>query len=116
MTPTEPRVFLTQETALNVAQATRFGKLTAILPRDRRVEQAPAPVLRELRRRLATYSSDDYVLPLGSPVLIAMAVFIAAEVNSGLVNLLVFDRKLNDYYPLRLDLFDRQRLTDGDLA
>ena len=108
MTPTEPRVFLTQETALNVAQATRFGRLIALLPRDRRVEQAPAPVLRELRRKLSTYSSADYLLLLGSPVIISMALYVAAEVNSGLVNVLVFDRRLNDYYPLSLDLFDRQ--------
>lgn len=104
----EPLVYVVQETnTFSLAKATRFGFLTPVLPANRQITMNPQPVIRELKRALRNYCDSDFLLLIGDPAAIALAVFVAGEMNRGRVQLLKWDRELNDYYMLRVDLYDR---------
>lgn len=103
---TSPKVYVVQSTTLNLSKATRFGELISILPQRANITMSPAPVLRELRAKLKDFNDSDYLLPLGDPVAIALAAFVAADMNVGRVKLLKWDRELNDYYVVKADFYD----------
>ena len=102
------RVFVVQDTSLNLAKATRFGELEALLPRNITITMQPDSILAELRRRLREFTSDDYLLLTGDPLAIALAVTAAGAANEGIVTVLKWDRELGDYYPVRVDLYVQQ--------
>lgn len=106
-TPPEPRVFVTQDTSLNLAKATRFGRLISLLPRNANITLSPQPTLRELKRKLDGFGDADHLLLLGDPLAIGLAIFVAAEMNVGRVRVLKWDKEMNDYYSVAVDLFDR---------
>ena len=66
----------------------------------------PAPVIEELRRKLEDFTSDDALLLVGNPVLIGLAVAVAADYNDGQVNLLQWSGKNRKYLKVEVsDLF-----------
>lgn len=67
------------------------------------VSLTPMPVIRALRHKLRKFSDDDYILPAGDPVLIGMAVMIAADSNMGRVKVLKWDKPLNGYIVIQID-------------
>lgn len=101
------RVFVVQETDHNITSAFDYGEIKFLLPRTENVMLNPQPVIRRLRRELKDYRATDYILPLGDPAAIGIAVAVAASVTSGYVSLLKFDRQTSRYFPVRLDIFDR---------
>jgi hypothetical protein len=107
----EPTVYVVQSSSrLNLSRATRFGRLEALLPEVQNIVVSTAPCLRELRRKLKDFSDEDHLLLIGDPIAIALAVYVAAEVNNGRVNVLKFDRYIGrhgDYFKLSIDMLDR---------
>jgi hypothetical protein len=102
-----PRVFVVQETTHNITVALDYGELKFLLPMNENVMLNPQPVVRRLRRELRDYKPTDYILPLGDPVAIGVAVAVASSLTNGMVSILKFDRQTRRYFPVRLDIFDR---------
>lgn len=94
---TKPRVFVVHDTGnVNFFPAKRFGQVTVCLeghinPQDYDL------ALAELRRNLQGVSSGDYLLPIGSPLLIAAA---AAEIakRTGSLRVLQWDKLDKAYH------------------
>ncbi len=63
----------------------------------------PKPMLEAMRRKLAAFSDDDYILATGNPAAIAAAVMIASALNRGRIKLLSWDRRTKQYLALQLD-------------
>ena len=103
------RVFVVQETVLDLAKATQFGRLVALLPRHSHVSMSTQPVLRELRNKLKDFSDSDYLLPLGDPAAIVLCGLVAAENNNGRLKLLKWDGHQKSYYEVVVDVHDRPR-------
>lgn len=104
------RVYVVQETSkLNLAKASQFGTLIGLLPESTHITMSPQPVLRELRRKLKHFTDNDYLLLIGDPVAIAMAVYIASEANVGRVRCLKWDNAMKGYYTVNIDLLDRMK-------
>lgn len=90
--------------------AKKFGKLFWLL----KPSSSPfslEPVLEKLHHDLINYTDEDFLLLVGSPVLIGCAVAIAADYNNGNVNLLQWSGAKRDYIPVKVTNLYR----NGDL-
>ena len=65
-------------------------------------------VLKDLHLSLKDYSDNDYLLLIGSPVLIGFAVAIAADNNQGQIQLLQWNGDLNQYIVIKNNIFSIQ--------
>ena len=111
-----PKVYVVQESTLNLAKATRFGELIALLPGRTNIVMSPQPIIRELRKKLKDFNDEDFLLTIGDPAAIAVCSMMAAEINAGKIKLLKWDNHLKDYYVVKVDLHDRAaRETHNDI-
>lgn len=62
----------------------------------------PETLLGELHQKLKDFNEDDYLLLIGSPVLIGIAVGIAADYTDGMVNVLQWSGKAGKYIPVEI--------------
>jgi hypothetical protein len=110
------RVFVTQET-LRVNQATgelqqfpslrpaeSFGKVRCLLGWDEAMDLGPDVMVWKIRERLADFGDGDYILPLGSPMVMGLAIALAAEMNDGRVRILQWSRESGEYQVREMDL------------
>ena len=63
-------------------------------------------ILKDLKRSLQEYTSNDWLLLIGNPCLIGWAVSLAAHYNGGQVNLLQWSGKDQSYLPVQGQLYD----------
>src|SRR5262245_10918020 len=105
----DARVFVTQDTRHNVAKAQVFGRLEVLFPGESQVVNLVSqPVVRALRQKLRDYDGRrDYILPVGDPAGIGIAIAVAAEMSAGFVRILRWDRNADCYFPCDVDLRDR---------
>tara|TARA_R100000656_G_scaffold114221_1_gene86604 strand:- start:64 stop:384 length:321 start_codon:yes stop_codon:yes gene_type:complete len=100
-------VFVVQEVHnKNLLPAKKFGSLRLMLPPGNIVLSA-VPTVKRLWKALNSYTNKDYILLMGDPIAIALAGSIAAELNSGRVNYLKWDRQENQYIPLETNIHRR---------
>jgi hypothetical protein len=64
----------------------------------------PHAMLERLRDLLCDFTDDDYIVPIGNPALIGMAVLIAAECNDGRVRMLDWIKAERRYRIVDVDL------------
>lgn len=62
------------------------------------------PTIELLKKKLESFSDDDYLVPIGDPVLMCTVAAIAASVNEGRVVLLKWDRQITRYIPIRVNI------------
>lgn len=85
----------------------KFGEPIILLPA--RVNFfVTVPVVRALRDKLATFSDDDYLVPIGDPSIMGAAVAIACNINGGRAKILKWDRQYQDYIPVQLDISGKE--------
>lgn len=63
-----------------------------------------APTIQTLCQKLRTFNDDDYIVPIGDPVLMCMAAIVAAMFNEGRLKMLKWDRVIKRYVPIQLDI------------
>ena len=74
----------------------RYGELLVCLPPNVSLYM-PEVVYAALKEFMRGFTQDDYVVAIGSPVLISMASIIASKVCNGPIKLLTWDRKQSQY-------------------
>lgn len=85
--------------SINLEPAKAFGDLVIMLPPNaNRLHINPLVVA--LREQMKEFSTDDYVIAVGDPSLIAAAACIAAKKTSGLLRILKWDRQSSNYLPV----------------
>lgn len=92
-----------QVKAIDLSPAVIHGELIFLLPAGR-LPMDPTPTLVSLRRGLADFKSDDYLLLVGDPRAIAWAAAIAADQTDGQLQLLHWQR--GSYAPVRANVFE----------
>ena len=116
MSDRKPRVFVTQvpsrkdpDTQLwvptvNISSAEHYGEVVTLLPPGSQFFAA-AETTRLIKQRLheLDYQRGDFLLPLGSPVIMAVASAIAARRTNGCLNVLVWDRQTSSYVSYELE-------------
>lgn len=63
----------------------------------------PEPVVSELREKLRDFGPEDTLLLVGNPVLIGLAVAVAADYNDGSVSVLQWSGKDQRYLKVTID-------------
>lgn len=111
-----PKVFVTQVPSrkdaatqmwiptVNIAPAEQFGEVVTILPPGSQFFAA-SETTRLIKQRLheLDYQQGDYLLPMGNPVIMAVAAAVAARRSNGCLNVLVWDKHSSSYVPYELD-------------
>lgn len=103
----KPRVYITQMTNHDMAPATLYGEPIVLLTSQRDQSFTPQITLKLLRDRLKDFCDDDYLLLIGDPVAMALAVNAAAEINDGFVTVLKWSKHHNGYFPIEIDFNER---------
>jgi len=87
----------------NILSATDFGELKMILPARENMMFSPAPTVSKIKAALKDYSDDDYILCIGDPAAIGIAIHYALMANRQRVNILKWDRREYRYYPVEVE-------------
>jgi hypothetical protein len=88
---------------VNLQAAERYGEVITILPPNAN-RAAIAPLVDAMRSRLQDFTSEDWLVAVGDPSLIAAASCIAAKNAGGTLNLLKWDKLVSDYIPVKIRL------------
>ena len=78
------------------SRALRYGELVVCLPPNVSFHMT-RPIVTALRERLRDFTADDYLIAVGSPVIIAISAHIALQRTGGRLNLLSWDRREGEY-------------------
>ena len=87
---------------MDFSSATEYGELVVLLKHTQSL-LAPVPTVRKLRNDMEAFSDDDYILPVGDPVLMSTVAMIASEKNHGRVKFLKWDRQQRRYLVIQVD-------------
>jgi hypothetical protein len=92
---------------LNFGPALKYagegGKQVEVLLPTQDFVLSPAPAVAELRKKLRNFGDDDFLLLVGDPIAIGLAVKIAADANRGVVRCLRWMKTEHDYVEVRVD-------------
>tara|TARA_R110000787_G_scaffold53739_7_gene125574 strand:+ start:2772 stop:3122 length:351 start_codon:yes stop_codon:yes gene_type:complete len=98
-------VYVTQENPrVNILPAARWGDLFPLTDPYDQLNVNPARIVSQIRRNLAGYTDDDWLLCMGDPAIIGASFAIASELNQGRVGILKWDRMEKAYYPVKIAL------------
>jgi|TARA_R110002012_G_scaffold287316_1_gene479616 hypothetical protein len=102
------KVFVIQEVSkFNVISAKEYGELIPIFEEGKQIMLSPGPAIRKAKMVLKDFNDNDYLLLIGDPSMIGLACAIAAHSNRGKFNVLKYDRRTYTYYPIQIDLNER---------
>lgn len=91
-----------EPTGFDLSPAVEYGQIEVLLKHSQSL-LAPVPTVRKLREALKDFSDDDYILPVGDPVLMSTVSMIAGEMNRGRVKFLKWDRVARKYLVIQVD-------------
>ena len=98
-------VYVVQEVPkFNVLPARKYGELELMLPPGQ-ITLSAGPTVNRLKHKLRNFTDMDYLLLIGDPLAIGLAVAIASNANRGNVRLLKWDRQEKQYYSLSVNLY-----------
>ena len=64
-------------------------------------------VTRDIDTKLSNFNDEDYLLLIGDPIIIGIAIAMAGKWNQGRVKVLKWDRQEHVYYPVSLNFFEK---------
>lgn len=106
------KVYVVCETGKhNILPAADFGEINVVLPPSQsQVYFSSGPTVARMKRALAQFCDDDYLLFLGDPTAIAIMSAVAAGNNKGRFKALKWDKQETRYIPIQVDLHGRNEL------
>ena len=87
----------------DVTPAAKYGSIEVLVPGGP-VALQTEHVINSLRQKLSDFSDDDYLLCLGDPAVISVASCLCAQANHGRYTLLIWDRMVSQYVPVKITL------------
>jgi|TARA_B100000959_G_C14906929_1_gene593406 hypothetical protein len=92
---------------INIMGASSYGKLKFLLPELSQIIFSPGPLIFKLKKALTNYNKKDYLLLTGDPAIIGVACSIVSDITNGKFNLLKWDKQERRYYPIEIDLYQK---------
>lgn len=86
----------------DLSPALEYGEIEVLVSHTQSL-LAPVPTIRKLREKLENFSDDDYILPVGDPVLMSTVAMVAGDMNNGRVRFLKWDRLQRRYLTIQVD-------------
>jgi hypothetical protein len=93
---------------INIIGASEFGRLKVLLPENAQIILSAGPLVFKLKKLLTNYRSKDYLLLTGDPAIIGVACSIVSDITTGKYNLLKWDKQERRYYPIEIDLYQKE--------
>ena len=90
----------------DLTPAAEYGDIEGVMPAGSSL-LSTVPMVRTMRDRLANFSDDDYLLPVGDPSAIMAAGGIASEMKNGRGKILRWDRATRRYIVIQFDVSGR---------
>jgi ribosomal protein L37AE/L43A len=87
----------------SLTEAAVYGDMD-VLHRGNKVGLDTANIVQRFRHALRNFDDEDFILPTGDPVLIGIAIALAAKANRGKVNVLKWNRETRSYIKTELEL------------
>ncbi len=87
----------------DLTPAEAFGSVEALLSPTAKPFN-PQPIIDELYIKLEHFSDEDYIICIGNPILLSLAVSIAGDINDGRVKLLQWHGLKQEYVAVETDL------------
>jgi hypothetical protein len=98
-------VYVIQEQSnKNILSAKEFGEIKFLLPHGMQVLFSSGQCTQKLLFALSNFCNDDYLLLIGDPAAIGIAVAVASHWNNGKVKMLKWDRQERQYYPISMNI------------
>ena len=97
---------------INIMGAAKYGKFEFLLPEFSQIIFSPGPLVFKLRKLLKNYRPKDYLLLTGDPAIIGVACSIASDITNGKYNLLKWDRQERQYYPIKINLYEKGEINE----
>ena len=99
-------VYVGQEpdSSKNILSASDFGVLEFILPARENMMFSPVPTITRIKKALKEFNDEDFLLLIGDPAAIGVAVHIALQNNRQKAKLLKWDRREYRYYPVEVTI------------
>lgn len=91
------------EDKYDLTPAEMFGDLIEIVEPDAQVGDMDR-ITQSMVRNLQNFSDDDFIICIGNPIMIGMAIAQAADVNEGRVKCLQWRMKDRAYLPIQIDM------------
>jgi hypothetical protein len=88
---------------MDLTPAAEFGEVVILMQHSQSM-LAPVPTVRSLNEKLRDFSDNDFILPVGDPVLISTVAMVASAKNSGRAKYLKWDKRLRKYSVIQVDL------------
>lgn len=99
----EPTVYVVSETGYNILPAKKYGDLRImILSPD--INKDINEIQDILKKELKEIQDEDYLLCIGNPIHIGLAIHFAIEFSLNQVNILVWDKRRMEYDKQKLEL------------
>ena len=93
---------------INIIGATQFGQLKVLLPENSQIILSSGPLVFKLKKLLDKYTPEDYLLLTGDPAIIGVACSIVSDITNGKYKLLKWDKQERKYYPIEIDLYQKE--------
>ena len=107
-TEKKAKVFVVQEESkFNIISAQQYGQLIPLYEEGKQIMLSPGPAIRKAKSIMKDFSDDDYLLLIGDPAMIGVACSVASYNNRGKYKVLKYDRRTYTYYPIQIDLNER---------
>ena len=87
----------------DLGPATEYGEVVELLSPTAKPFR-PKPIIEELYIKLEQFGPEDYIICIGNPILLALAVNIACDINCGQVKLLQWQNQSQRYVPVEVDM------------
>jgi len=96
-------VYVVQENPrVDILSATKYGELLPLANPSEQLHLSPGRIISLFKRKLKNFYDKDFLLLIGDPALIGVAVTVASDINDGKVTVLKWDRIEKMYYPVKL--------------
>lgn len=96
---------------MDLSPAGAYGELEHLAPAGHPPLEMSG-IIRNMARKLAAFTSIDYILPVGHPALIGAATALAADATEGRVRMLCWHPGLGEYQIVDLDIYLEQENSD----
>jgi len=90
----------------DLTPAAKYGDIRFLLQHNSSVLNT-VPLVRALKEKLENFSEEDYILPVGDPVVIGLVSAICSAKTGGVFKFLRWDKKERSYIPIHIDTSGR---------
>ena len=97
---------------INILGAAEYGTFKFLLPELSQIIFSPGPLIFKLRKELAKYRTQDYLLLTGDPAIIGVACSIVSDMTNGKYSLLKWDKQERKYYPITINLYEKGKIDE----